>query len=39
MGIMQDDTELFRQCTDNREFKRWFGDVVFKIAYQGGTAA
>ena len=39
MGIMQDDTELFRQCTDNREFKKWFGDVVFKIAYQGGTAA
>ena len=39
MGIMQDDTELFRQCTDNREFKKWFGDVVFKIAYQGSTAA
>ena len=36
MGIMKDDTELFRQFVDNEDFKRWLGGVVFEVAYEGG---
>ena len=39
MGIMKDDTELFRQFMDNPDFKRWLGGVVFEVAYEGGDAA
>ena len=35
MGIMKDDTELFRQFSDNEDFKRWLGGVVFEVAYEG----
>ncbi len=35
MGIMKDDTELFRQFSDNPDFKRWLGGVVFEVAYEG----
>ena len=35
MGIMKDDTELFRQFMDNPDFKRWLGGVVFEVAYEG----
>ena len=35
MGIMKDDTELFRQFMDNEDFKRWLGGVVFEVAYEG----
>lgn len=35
MGIMKDDTELFRQFMDNPDFKRWLGGVVFQVAYEG----
>ena len=35
MGIMKDDTELFRQFADNEDFKRWLGGVVFEVAYEG----
>ncbi len=34
-SIMQDDTELFRQFMDNRDFRRWLGGVVFRLAYRG----
>ena len=33
--IMKDDTELFKQFVDNEGFKRWLGDTVFGLAYQG----
>ena len=36
MGIMKDDTELFRQFMDNPDFKRWLGGVVFEVAYEVG---
>ena len=39
MGIMKDDTELFRQFMDNPDFKRWLGGVVFEVAYEGRDAA
>ena len=35
MGIMKDDTELFKQFMDNEDFKRWLGGVVFDVAYEG----
>ena len=35
MGIMKDDTELFKQFMDNEDFKRWLGGVVFEVAYEG----
>lgn len=35
MGIMTDDTELFRQFMDNLYFKRWLGGVVFEVAFEG----
>ena len=33
---MKDDTELFKQFVDNTDFKRWLGDTVFRLAYEGG---
>ena len=36
MSIMKDDTELFRQFVDNEGFRRWLGDTVFGLAYEGG---
>ena len=38
-SIMQDDTELFRQFMDNRDFRRWLGGVVFRLAYEGQMAS
>ena len=35
-SIMKDDTELFKQFVDNTDFKRWLGDTVFRLAYEGG---
>ena len=34
-AIMKDDTELFKQFHDDRDFRRWLGDVVFGLAYEG----
>jgi type I restriction enzyme R subunit len=33
VGLMKDDTELFRQFSDNDSFKRWLGDSVFGMTY------
>ena len=38
MSIMKDDTELFKQFMDNQDFKRWLGDRVFELAYDGSNA-
>lgn len=35
IGLMKDDTELFRQFSDNPEFKRWLGDTIFSATYGG----
>ncbi len=37
-AIMKDDTELFKQFADNADFKRWLGDTVFRLAYEGAGA-
>ncbi len=33
VGVMKDDTELFKQFSDNPEFKRWLADTIFGITY------
>ena len=32
-GLIKDDTELFRQFTDNDSFRRWLTDTVFRMTY------
>jgi type I restriction enzyme, R subunit len=34
IGLMKDDTELFKQYSDNAEFKRWLADTVFGMTYE-----
>jgi type I restriction enzyme, R subunit len=33
VGLMKDDTELFKQFSDNPAFRRWLGDTVFSMTY------
>jgi type I restriction enzyme R subunit len=33
IGLMKDDTELFKQFSDNPDFKRWLADTVFGLTY------
>jgi type I restriction enzyme R subunit len=33
VGLMKDDTELFKQFSDNPEFKRWLADTIFAVTY------
>jgi type I restriction enzyme R subunit len=37
VGLMKDDTELFKQFSDNPEFKRWLTDAVFAATYDRPT--
>jgi type I restriction enzyme, R subunit len=37
IDLMKDDTELFKQYSDNPEFKRWLADTVFGMTYQSGA--
>jgi hypothetical protein len=30
---LKDDTELFKQYSDNPDFKRWLADTVFGMTY------
>ena len=32
-GLMKDETMLFKQFSDNPEFKRWLTDAVFAATY------
>jgi type I restriction enzyme R subunit len=34
VGVMKDDTELFKQYSDNPDFKRWLTDTVFGMTYE-----
>jgi len=38
VGVMKDDTELFKQFSDNPEFKRWLADTIFGITYDQPSA-
>jgi type I restriction enzyme R subunit len=33
VSLMKDDTELFKQFSDNPDFKRWLADTVFGLTY------
>jgi len=32
-ALLQDDTELFKQFSDNKSFRRWLADTVFGLTY------
>ena len=32
-SIMADNMELFKQYTDNQDFKKWLSDLVFNVTY------
>jgi type I restriction enzyme R subunit len=34
VGVMKDDTDLFRLFSDNPSFKRWLADAVFAVTYR-----
>ena len=36
--LMKDDTELFKQFSDNEGFRRWLTDTVFGMTYDGDAA-
>lgn len=38
IGLMKDDTELFKQFSDNPEFKRWLTDTIFAATYESPIA-
>ena len=33
LNLMKDDTQLFKQFSDNDQFKRWLGETVFALTY------
>jgi type I restriction enzyme R subunit len=33
-AVLKDDTELFRQFSDNESFRRWLTDTVFALTYE-----
>ena len=37
-GIMKDDTELFKQFSDDQDFKSWLRKTVFNLAYKQATS-
>ena len=34
IGVMKDDTQLFKQWSDNPSFRRWLSDMVFTETYE-----
>ena len=37
--VLKDDTELFKQFSDNESFRRWLTDTVFRLTYKPPDAA
>ena len=35
-AVLKDDTELFKQFSDNESFRRWLTDTVFSLTYKEG---
>lgn len=33
-SVLKDDTELFKQFSDNESFQRWLSDSIFSVTYQ-----
>jgi type I restriction enzyme R subunit len=38
-GLIRDDSELFKQFSDNDSFRRWLADTIFKMTYEDGEGA
>jgi len=38
-ALINDDTELFKQFSDNESFRRWLTDTVFLLTYDGPPSA
>ncbi|MDP8265674.1 MAG: type I restriction endonuclease subunit R, partial [Candidatus Aceula meridiana] len=36
VGLLKDDTELFKQFMDNPSFKKWLSDTIFRETYKVG---
>ena len=39
MAVLKDDAELYKQFSDNPDFRRWMTDTVFAIAYEQDARA
>jgi len=39
MAVLKDDTELFKQFSDNESFRRWLTDTVFSMTYDAPPPA
>jgi len=39
LGVVDDDTQLFKQYADDPDFKRWLSDAVFRLTYHVPSAA
>lgn len=37
-SFVQDDTQLFKQFSDNESFRRWLSDATFALTYHEGTS-
>ena len=37
-ALLRDDTELFKQFSDNPSFKKWLTDTVFSATYESRDA-
>jgi len=38
-AVLKDDTELFKQFSDNEGFRRWLSDMMFQVTYERPMAA
>ena len=36
--LIADQTEFFKQVSDNESFRRWISEMVFAATYTGGAA-
>jgi type I restriction enzyme R subunit len=32
-AVLKDDTQLFKQFSDNESFRRWLAETVFRLTY------
>ena len=37
-AVLKDDTELFKQFSDNESFRKWMADTIFALTYQQATS-
>jgi type I restriction enzyme R subunit len=36
-AVLKDDAELYKQFSDNSDFRRWLTDMVFSMTYEEGS--